>query len=374
MAVPEIVQDSGWTNSPMHTATSQWQDDGKPTKGKIMSEQIVEVVKAVAWPVVVFALLVLFRHPLSKMLNDLGNRASRINIWKISVDLAVATPLPQPMSLRLSEIRDPVCALIDSDARRDLEALLGARPKADYAIVDLGTGDSWMTCRLFIFAFLVDNSLDVRCLVFVRTQDGIGNLFSGLASPTAVWRRLEDDYGQALRRSRYASGVLELQNLGRVYGLHLKYQQARAAREEDYTLKDNLLDEFASLVPIFDFRDPQAGAQLLTNFLDDPWISRSLDLGMSPGGGWVGLADQQRQERAEWIRDEDGLRRILGPAWQRPTVIQTGELHDEEIYQRALLRQGDFVAVVDSKERFIKLIDRMGVAEAVGRTAVEVHA
>lgn len=148
MAVPEIVQDSGWTNSPMHTATSQWQDDGKPTKGKIMSEQIVEVVKAVAWPVVVFALLVLFRHPLSKMLNDLGNRASRINIWKISVDLAVATPLPQPMSLRLSEIRDPVCALIDSDARRDLEALLGARPKADYAIVDLGTGDSWMTCRL----------------------------------------------------------------------------------------------------------------------------------------------------------------------------------------------------------------------------------
>ena len=88
----------------------------------------------------------------------------------------------------------------------------------------------------------------------------------------------------------------------------------------------------------------------------------------------MGSQTNKDKSAQRWIRDEDGLRRILGPAWQRPTVIQTGELHDEEIYQRALLRQGDFVAVVDSKERFIKLIDRMGVAEAVGRTAVEVHA
>jgi hypothetical protein len=338
-----------------------------------MSHLVIELVRSLAWPVVLLAILVLFRDPLSRMLKQLGGRVSRISVWNISVELAVATPLPSPLTSRFSEVRASVPALIDSDARQDLLDLLAARPDADYVVVDLGTGDQWMTSRLFIFALLLDRGLGVPSMVFVRIQNGIGNLFSGLAETTAVWRRLEAEYGQALRQSRYDPTVFELVSLGRVHGLHQEYREKMLAGEEDRSLTENLLSEFSTLVPIFDLSEPDAGAQLLGNFLHHPWVSRPLEPDAQPEPGWIGFREQRRQERAEWIRDEAALRRILGPAWRRPAVVQEDEFGDAEIYRRALLKEGNFVAVVDSRERFIKLIDRMAVAEAAGRAAAQVR-
>jgi hypothetical protein len=85
----------------------------------------------------------------------------------------------------------------------------------------------------------------------------------------------------------------------------------------------------------------------------------------------VEFKEQKQQEHAEWIRDEAGLRRALGPAWQKPTILQTDELDDQEIYRRAVLKDGSFVAVLDVRERFIKLIDRLAAADASGRAAAQ---
>jgi hypothetical protein len=336
-----------------------------------MSDEIIALIQSLVWPVALLVILILFREPLSRMLNHLGGRVSRISVWNISVELALATPLPSQSNARFAEVRDPARAFIDSDSREELQDLLSTRPQADYVVVDLGTGDQWMTSRLYILAFLLDRALGVRCMVFVRTQDGTGQLFSGLADTLAVWRQLQSEYGEALAQSRYDPEILDYESLGRVVGLHHEYVKKMSIGEEDRVLTEDLLSELSSLVPVFDLNDPGAAANLLRNFMLHPWVSRALERDQEPEVGWIGFDEQRRQERAEWIADEASLRGILGPAWRRPAVTQTDDLEDEDIYRRALRKDGPYVAVVDGKERFIKLIDRVAVAEAAGRAAAQ---
>jgi hypothetical protein len=49
---------------------------------------VVEVIKAIAWPLAFALALFLFRKPLSHFLNELAPRISKVSAFEISVELA----------------------------------------------------------------------------------------------------------------------------------------------------------------------------------------------------------------------------------------------------------------------------------------------
>jgi hypothetical protein len=74
-----------------------------------------------------------------------------------------------------------------------LNQIQGQGP-SDYAVIDLGSGRSWLTTRLFVFAILLRRMRALRALVFVETQDGIAQRFLGVALPDTVRWRLAREY------------------------------------------------------------------------------------------------------------------------------------------------------------------------------------
>jgi hypothetical protein len=64
----------------------------------------------------------------------------------------------------------------------------------DFATIDLGGGESWLTTRLLLFALLLEELRGLRCLVFVHTAPGVGQEFLGLASPVSIRRALASTY------------------------------------------------------------------------------------------------------------------------------------------------------------------------------------
>jgi hypothetical protein len=58
--------------------------------------------------------------------------------------------------------------------------------RADYAIIDLGEGQNWLTTRLFLFAILMRRVRDLKTFVFLETRAGLKNRYLGLRSPDAV--------------------------------------------------------------------------------------------------------------------------------------------------------------------------------------------
>lgn len=56
----------------------------------------------------------------------------------------------------------------------------------DYAVIDLGKGQEWLTSRLYIFAIMLERMRGLRCFVFLETKDEIDQRFLGIASPREV--------------------------------------------------------------------------------------------------------------------------------------------------------------------------------------------
>ena len=65
---------------------------------------------------------------------------------------------------------------------------------ADYAVIDIKTGNSWLTTRLFLFAILLQRMQALRTFVFVDTRGRISRRFVGVAAPEIVRWRLAREY------------------------------------------------------------------------------------------------------------------------------------------------------------------------------------
>jgi hypothetical protein len=60
------------------------------------------------------------------------------------------------------------------------------RATGEYAVIDLGNGNQWISSRLFIFAVLLKRMTGLRQFVFIGTQNGVTGRFLGMASPDDV--------------------------------------------------------------------------------------------------------------------------------------------------------------------------------------------
>jgi hypothetical protein len=304
-------------------------------------------------PATILASLLAFRHPIAGFLHGIAPRISKLSIGKLALELAPAAELRLDWRIDTGAASFDVRQLspewaFDSYADSLLKQLDDPSP-IDYVVIDLGTGSSWLSSRLFLFADLLYRMRGVRCFVFLHTVGSRDRCFLGMASPIEIRWRLAREY-PALERA-----------------LILAYAQA-----------------FQSPVPIIG----EVGAVVASDGgALERWSAGNVarvylqklqspaPTPLQPPKEWTLLGGSQPEppiyERAVWLTGAE-IGRIL------ESVLCSGFIEennvdniDRSIQAIAVVRQrGPFVAVVRNQQ-FDRLVDRLALIEQVALQAVQ---
>ncbi|HYU72132.1 MAG TPA: hypothetical protein VEL31_05590, partial [Ktedonobacteraceae bacterium] len=146
-----------------------------------------DLIKALAWPLVIAGALLGFRKSLSNFLKEVAGRATKLSITSI---FAIELPLPEASHPQSDQFRLDLQKLAAGEEYISIVSILLDQVKKekalDYMIADLGSGQRWLTSRLFIFAAILQRVRSLRCVVFLETRDGIKDRFLGITLPHEI--------------------------------------------------------------------------------------------------------------------------------------------------------------------------------------------
>lgn len=127
----------------------------------------VGFTSALAWPIAAILIALVFRKPLGKFLGGLAGRVTKLSAFKVEMELAKAPSVAAgPL---LDDIRSATTlAPIADSTRMMLEQAQIAMP-ADFAVIDLGAGEEWLTSRLFVAATMLKRMRGAKVFVFLET-------------------------------------------------------------------------------------------------------------------------------------------------------------------------------------------------------------
>src|SRR6266487_192121 len=128
---------------------------------KPASTNVINLIQIISWPIVILITLLLLHRPLSRFIESLGGpnvQPFKVSVLQFGLELSKAsaskfTPhwadTSNDLDLRLTAA-DELISNIPSlfDQFKDTTSL-------DYALIDIGNGDKWLTSRLFIFAIML---------------------------------------------------------------------------------------------------------------------------------------------------------------------------------------------------------------------------
>lgn len=297
-------------------------------RGPVAWNVVADVIRVAIWPTVVLLSLAVFREPLGAFFTALGTRASKIGAFNVSIELA-NLPEARPWSgPGLNDIRSeyPTTA---ADSSGSLFKAIADTTHADYLTVNLENGNAWLTSRLFVLASLIPRIRPIKRIVFLSDP---AEKYIGEARPSDVAAALASKYPW----------------LEKAYVSCHVYANAKPNANGCELVHTNTL--LGQLEPI-------AGANILSIYLEHV-------KGTAEPTGWVKFTHYS--EHAEWLTVES-LIQLLGKKLN-PYIVKRDPGADEADSTRILLRtEADFVAIVDTSDRFQHLIDRNRALDQVVR-------
>jgi hypothetical protein len=138
---------------------------------------------------------------LSALLGGIGQRVKKLSIFEFALELA-AVPEFTTTAPALSDVRQLSPAEEFSSQAMALFDQIRNDAASDFAVIDLGTGQQWLTSRLFIFAVLLQRMRGLRCFVFVETGGQTRRRFIGISALERVRWCLARSIPGWKRRSR----------------------------------------------------------------------------------------------------------------------------------------------------------------------------
>jgi hypothetical protein len=316
---------------------------GAPPTGTVLSD-IADLVEVLVWPAVLVLLIWLLRKPILGLADRASREAQRVAVGGLEIDFGAAVePVTQPGTTALTGLREPDPAFRISDsATASIMAELTAAQPAPHVVVDLGTGQEWLSSRLFIFAILLARMRGTRTLVFLETAEGVRGQFVGLASPSAVHWGLAATYSWL--EADYAAAYSDATAWGRTpnAGRPVMLDASGRLTEEVVTV---LVNGF--LARVQSAPAPQAGTPV------------------QPGWTTVARPSGVLHEHASWLGAGD-VERLLGSALDTNAYIVQPPPHDPVEAARAALKFSgrDHIALVDGRHRFAGvLVNRRGALE-----------
>jgi hypothetical protein len=296
----------------------------------------VHLVGYLAWPLAALAIALIFWRPLSAFIASIGGRVTKLSLLSVGVELTPATSATE--TLLLNDVRDASAAHINNSSAMELDQVQMGTP-ADFAVLDIGQGQEWLTSRLYIADIMLSRMRGVKVFVFVETV------------------------GSARRRFIAVAPLAELR-----WSLARKYPWLEAAWNR-------------ALQEVFPAGDPKtisADAQGMIQSDDGafkPWPARQITSAFiqqvqDPAraakrktADWVKF-DDGRAERAAWVTYELLLSLLPSTALQAWAPAMPDAPRARRT--RAVLRRnGDFTALVHDDRSFLRLVNRRAVLEEV---------
>jgi hypothetical protein len=281
--------------------------------------------------------------PLLKALESLGQRATKLSLFDVEIDLATVSEFKPSWSIGSIDVRKITPSFMADSATITLFEQITANDASDYAIADLGTGKEWLTSRLFIFAIMLYRLRGLKCFVFLETTGNLDKQFIGAALPANVRWALAKQYPW----------------------LEAAYIEAYATltRSNPSLHSDQfILSETGAM-------DTENARSLVSTYLAN--IQSSLPPTPSESQQWVPLEPPAPPswEHAEWIdgnRLKNDLRGVL-----LDCHVEDSPFTPPDKRVGAILRcESQFVALVKKGTRFSSLVDRQTLLEAVAAQAV----
>jgi len=296
---------------------------------------VVEAIKALAWPLFAAFALYLLRRPLVELVAQLIRRAKKVSVFEVSVELAILPELQSSWSVGDADPRRLSSSMIFDNPSQPLFQELLKPAQADYAIVNLSSGQAWLTSRLFIFSLILGEVTGLRAFVFLESAANTRRKFLGVATPSNV---------------RLA--------LGRRYPwFEEAFAQALASEYPKVTDGDKpKKSTFCNKPSLFAPAEHTRVSSLVKGFVQN--VQRSTDPPANECHSYLEVGtDPKTFERAHWIdggRLEDDLVGVLEYAW----VDESPDSPRRLISEAVIRRNSSFVALVDTDRRFVGLIDR----------------
>jgi hypothetical protein len=229
---------------------------------------------------------------------------------------------------RVSSPSDLPTGITSTSYTSDLLTKIQGAGAAHYAIINLGNGQSWLTTRLFLFAIFMRRLRSVRAFVFLEDSPDGENKYLGLKSVADVrWL------------------------------LATKYPWMESAFARAYaSIGPVLIISAAGALPPFD------AARLLEAFISDNDIRSNAP--PNDPDAWVQLASGT-WEHARWI-NRALASEIFNLSPSTTSFVNLGENKGAEHAFAQLSAEGPYVAVVDARRRFLRLLDREALLETLG--------
>jgi hypothetical protein len=313
----------------------------------------VELVRAVAWPVTALVMAFAFRRSIAAFVAALGTRVTKLSVFKVELELvpatsAISTPL-------LDDIRTATTSAPISDSSRMMLDQVQMGAPADYATIALGTGDEWLTSRLFIAAAMLERMRTLQVMVFIESTTTTDQRFLSVAPVQVVRWALARRYPHL--EAAWARAYLAIFPAGLPPGAPVLPQGAVWPPDpRTMMMQPPLVTSNTGAM------DPWAARQIVARFVDS--VQRPMTA--TPGTvrqEWV-LLHGTVEERADWVTSEL-LREILPSetfsAWtdaflDAPRAKRT----------RAVLRRiTPFVALTQGDREFVRLVNRRAFLEDI---------
>jgi hypothetical protein len=285
----------------------------------------VSLVTCLAWPVFIFAGLLLFREPLGTFFKTVGNRATEFTIGGLGIKLSPMREAElgeDELKIRAADTFE----IINDSAKRSLFKLFGESARNEFVAINLGRGDSWLSSRLYIFAMMLQRMNGLRCVVFLAPGADTESRFVGAMAPEKV-----------------------------------RWCLARCQPwlEEAYCSAASLIkpiiikNEFGAL-------DPFVAEQLVTTFINNLRIQPVPPAKMEPGE-WVTFSTSQLPEHATWLTAEY-LEQCFGYVfWKDNLVVSDDKTELAKLFKCS----APFVAKTKKNGEFVAMIDRVACLDEV---------
>jgi hypothetical protein len=300
-------------------------------------ELVVEAIKALAWPVVAAAALLLLRHPLVELVGQLARRARKVSVFDVSVELTILPELQPAWPMGDTDPRRLSSSQIFDSASQSLFEELLKPARADYAIVDLAAGRAWLTSRLFVFSLILGEVTGLRAFVFLESAATTRRKFLGVAAPSDVRRALGRRYPwleEACARALSAA------------------YPPRPPGAPGASTFSGQVSPLAPATPAEQWRV----SNFVRRFVED--LQRNTDPPAHERDSYLEIGTAPKVwERAHWI-DGERLERDLDDALARAWVDETLDSPGRSISEAIMRRNAPFVALVDADRRFAGLVDR----------------
>jgi hypothetical protein len=331
-----------------------------PTRGVgvFASNNAVDLVSAIAWPLVVLVAVILLRRQLGALLDTVGKRATKVSIFQFAVELATVPQLAPSWKVPGGDVRQLTRADVFDSATMTLFEELGTAGASDYIVVDLGRGMQWLSSRLYIFAVILQRMRGLRSVVVTATKGEETGVFIGEAEPDRVRWALAMAYPWL--ETAFARAYAQTAPGASAPGTRFVVSQEGALEP---WAANNLVRAFLTEIQFPRIGPPSPA---------DPAV------GVAPGPPeWIELprlqpGDPPVWERAAWLTVAL-LEQIVGSAdlGRDSAFVDSPDVPPDERVKAIARRSGQFVALVGVSDRFLGLADRRALVESIAISLAE---